>query len=475
MIPRLPAPLRTVALTAISGIAIISFLTACAPAVDDAGTPRRIAREVDELLTSIAVNELADDPELATRLGLTEELAGYRFNTYLTDRSQAAYERSRVKRLETLEALLSAPRPAEGGRQAGHLDTVIRAYETAESLFVTGHGQTGLGRAYPYVADHMRGAYIDVPDLLTGAHPFNTAADARDYVARLSQFAGALQDERRRLQADARAGIVPPAMVLERMQALAGQIGAPPAETHVLVTTFDNLVSGADGLAPDEEAELRGRVLDLVQTDILPAYAEFSAALEGLTAEAPEDPGVWQLPGGNTYYDSVLAAYTDEGLSAETLHAQGLAEVEQLTHSLLAALEAEGFTEGTLAERLAALAAVEGTAAAKLAALLTGVGKPGAGAFPDHLPLELCHTAQHLHHHPAGRRCSIDSLGQRPEACSRLVEAVHDGGDLGALFDGQPQAQHFDIHDAPFAILLDHAQAHGLRGFAGALNARLYD
>ncbi|MEE2922556.1 MAG: hypothetical protein VYC38_12405, partial [Pseudomonadota bacterium] len=102
MIPRLPAPLRTVALTAISGIAIISFLAACAPAVDDAGTPRRIAREVDELLTSIAVNELADDPELATRLGLTEELAGYRFNTYLTDRSQAAYERSRVKRLETL-------------------------------------------------------------------------------------------------------------------------------------------------------------------------------------------------------------------------------------------------------------------------------------------------------------------------------------------------------------------------------------
>jgi uncharacterized protein (DUF885 family) len=360
MIPRLPAPLRTVALTAISGIAIISFLAACAPAVDDAGTPRRIAREVDESLTSIAVNELADDPELATRLGLTEELAGYRFNTYLTDRSQAAYERSRVKRLETLEALLSAPRPAEGGRQAGHLDTVIRAYETAESLFVTGHGQTGLGRAYPYVADHMRGAYIDVPDLLTGAHPFNTAADARDYVARLSQFAGALQDERRRLQADARAGIVPPAKVLERMQALAGQVGAPPAETHVLVTTFDNLVSGADGLAPDEEAELRGRVLDLVQTDILPAYEEFSAALEGLKADAPEDPGVWQLPGGNAYYDSVLAAYTDEGLSAETLHAQGLAEVEQLTHSLLAALEAEGFTEGTLAERLAALAAVEG-------------------------------------------------------------------------------------------------------------------
>ena len=72
--------IRTVARTALGGVAIAAFLTACAPAVDDSGTPRRIAREVDELLTSIARNELADDPELATRLGLTESSTGYRFN-----------------------------------------------------------------------------------------------------------------------------------------------------------------------------------------------------------------------------------------------------------------------------------------------------------------------------------------------------------------------------------------------------------
>lgn len=75
---------------------------------------------------------------------------------------------------------------------------------------------------------------------------------------------------------------------------------------------------------------------------------------------------------------------------------------------------------------LSALAAVEGTAAAKLASLLTGMGEAGAGPFPDHLPLELRHAAQHLHHHPAGRRGSVDGLGQRTETSTRLVEAVHD-------------------------------------------------
>lgn len=357
---RVPTSVRPVFRAALAGLAMVSLASACAPAVDDAGTPRRIARQVDELLGSIATNELADNPELATRLGLAEEATGYDFNAYLTDRSQAAYERSRVKRLEILEALLASPRPATGGPQARHLDTVIQAYETAETLFVSGHGQTGLGQSYPYVADHMRGAYIDVPDLLTGAHPFGTARDARDYVTRLAQLPDALKDERRRLQADARAGIVPPVFILQRMQALADSIGTGPAEEHILVTTFRNLVSGVEGLSLQEEADLAEQVETLVRTDVLPAYADFSAALAALEADAPEHPGVWQLPDGDAYYDASLTAYTDAGITAEALHEQGLAEVAQLTAELMAALEAQGLAEGTLADRLAALSAMEG-------------------------------------------------------------------------------------------------------------------
>ena len=152
---RFPASMRSVFQGAFSGLAVLSLAAACTPAVDDAGTPRRIARQVDDLMASIAANELADNPEMATRLGLSEDATGYDFNAYLTDRSQAAFERTRVKRLEILEALLAAPRPVEGGQQARHLDTVIQAYETAESLFVAGHGQTGAasrrvaGRAPP--------------------------------------------------------------------------------------------------------------------------------------------------------------------------------------------------------------------------------------------------------------------------------------------------------------------------------------
>lgn len=360
MIGRMKATNRNWRHGAVLALGLLCLVPACARAVDEAGTPQRIARQVDKLLTSIAATELAADPELATRLGLTERAAGYPFNAYLTDRSQAAYERMRVKRLETLEALLATPRPAEGSLQARHLDTVIHAYETAERLFVSGHGQTMLGQAYPYVADHMRGAYVDVPDLMIRSHPFQTVEDARAYVHRLSQLADALQDERRRLEADAVAGIVAPAFILERMQVQVAAFGAGPASEHMLLTNFRNRVVGIGELPREEAESLLARAETLIAEDILPAYETLGVALAALIEQAPEEPGVWQLPGGDAYYDAALQAYTYEGVTADELHAAGQAEVERLTGELMAALDAEGLAEGTLAERLAALAARPG-------------------------------------------------------------------------------------------------------------------
>lgn len=344
----------------LSGLSLALCVTACSPPVDDAGTPRRTARQVDQLMMTLAQTELARDPEMATRLGLTEKGVGYEFNRYLTDRSQASYERVRVSRLEMLQALAEAPKPAPGSAQARHLDTMIKAYETAESLFVAGHGQTGLGVAYPYVADQMRGAYIDVPELMTRSHPVLTAQDARNYVSRLSALPDALDDERRRLNADAAAGVIPPDFILRRMAVLAIEMGAGSADEHILVVTLDSLLGGPEDLSLDEREKLAARARQLVETGILPAYARFADDLTALAARAPSEPGVWQLPGGNAYYEAALAAFTYDGVSAVELHALGQREVVALTDELNGALTEAGFVDGTVAERLQALAAIPG-------------------------------------------------------------------------------------------------------------------
>lgn len=333
---------------------------ACTPRADPEGTPRRVAREIERTLTTVAQNEVTRDPELATRLGLPDAEAGFAYNRFLTDRSQAAYERARLSRLETRDLLVRITRPARGSALARHLDTLIAAHETAETLFMAGHGASALGASYPYVADHTRGAYLDVPDLLARFHPLRTPADARAYADRMAQFADAIEDDRRRLESDARAGTVPPAPILRRMHVLAAAAAATPPETSPAVVSFENLLPGIADLTPAEREQLRADVRRIAAGNVRPAYAAFAASLSTLANTAPELPGVWQLPDGPAYYAAALKAYTGDDASAAGLHERGKREVDALLAETNRALAALGLEEGSVGERLAFLAAQPG-------------------------------------------------------------------------------------------------------------------
>ncbi|MFN3608440.1 MAG: DUF885 domain-containing protein [Hyphomonas sp.] len=345
----LPAGLSTALLIAVMPVA-------CTPRADPEGTPRRVAREIEQTLTTVAQNEVTRNPELATRLGLAEADAGFAYNRHLTDRSQAAYERARLSRLETRDLLVRITRPARGSALARHLDTLIAAHETAETLFMAGHGASALGASYPYVADHTRGAYLDVPDLLARFHPLNTPADARAFADRMAQFADAIEDDRRRLETDARAGIVPPAPVLRRMQTLAAAAAAAAPETSPPVVTFQTAAPAIGELDPAEREQLMAKVRRAAEK-ARPAYAAFADSLEILSRTAPEMPGVWQLPDGQVYYAAALKAYTGDEASASGLHERGKLEVVALLAETDRALAAFGLAEGTVGERLAFLAA----------------------------------------------------------------------------------------------------------------------
>lgn len=343
----------------LSLLAAASLMAGCG-GVDEEGTPRRIARQVDQALTTVAENELSTDPELASRLGLTEGAAGYAFQRRLTDRSQAAYERKRLTRLETLEGLLRTPRPAVGSAQARHLDTVIGAYEAAESLFLSGHGVTGLGTAYPYAADHVRGAYIDVPVLLTRYHPLRSVENADAYEDRLRQWAGAIDDDRRRLAADSAAGVTPPSVILDRMAERASAIRAEPSDTAPVLGTLATSLEGISTLTAGEQADRLARATRIYTDSVLPALDAFEAGLDRLSAQAPEASGIWQLPAGPRFYVAALEAIAGEPVNPSALHQQALADVAALTVQLDAALATTGLVQGSVANRLQTLASQTG-------------------------------------------------------------------------------------------------------------------
>lgn len=336
--------------------ALVLLASACARGADPEGTPVRVAREVERTLTTVAQNELVHDPELATELGLSPEAAGFPFGRLLTDRSQAAFERARLERLETLDVLVRTARPAPGSALARNLDTVIAAHEAAETVLIAGHGTGNLSAFYPYVADHMRGAYIDVPQLLVRRQPLETPEDADAFLARAAQIAGTIDDERRRLEADARAGVSPPAPILARMRLQAAAGAAVLPEASFLVQTFENQLNGIAGLKPAARTERVVELQALFTDSVLPAYARLAETLARLEASAPDEPGMWQIDGGAAYYRAILAAYTGTKETPAELHARGTADVAALTKQLDTALDAVGLVEGTVAQRLTILA-----------------------------------------------------------------------------------------------------------------------
>lgn len=342
--------------TLVAAFLLGGLLTACTERADPEGTPRRVAREIDRTLTTVARNELARDPELASRLGLEEQAAGYRYTSYLTDRSQAAYERARLSRLETRDLLVRLTRPARGSALARDLDTVIAAHERAEPLFMPGHGVATLNGAYPYVADHTRGAYIDVPDILARFHPLNTPADARSFADRMAQFADAIDDDRRRMEADAQAGIIPPAPILRRMLATVSTFATREPGTGPAVTRFETFLPDIAGLSEEDRAQLIEDVRRMDRENVQPAYAAFAETLNRLSQSAPEFPGVWQLPEGPAYYASALRAFTGDDASPAGLHERGKREVDALVTELDRALTGIGLIEGSVAERLTFIA-----------------------------------------------------------------------------------------------------------------------
>ena len=173
----------------------------------------------------------------------------------------------------------------------------------------------------------------------------------------MAQFADAIEDDRRRLESDARAGTVPPAPILRRMHALASAAAEAPPETSPAVTSFENLLPGIAELTPEERAQLLADVRRIAAENVRPAYAAFAASVNTLANTAPELPGVWQLPDGAAYYTAALKAYTGDDASPSGLHQRGKLEVDALLAETSRALAALGLEEGTVGERLAFLAA----------------------------------------------------------------------------------------------------------------------
>ncbi|MEM0986371.1 MAG: DUF885 family protein [Pseudomonadota bacterium] len=346
---------RRALLAGVAGLGLAPGLAGCGPTSEVASPGDRLARDVREVLDRAAQQVIEADPEAVTRLGLAGRGAPAWALTRLSSRSQAGFERTRLDRIETLQSLSSLPLAGPQSRLRAHQLAIHGAFERAVALQAYGFGRVALDSAQPYVADHLGGSYLDVPRLLLSRQPVRSPDDTDAYLQRLAALPATIRDERRRLEADAAAGAIPPRTVLSRLAAKARALADVPVEGHPLLKDLANRTVAVSGLSDEARQSTLVAASRILAGPMAGAYADLAASAGTLFESASDLPGLSAMAEGPAYFDTALRTSLLVEANPEDLIADIEVRARTAQRELGASMDALAVPDSDLQTRRAAL------------------------------------------------------------------------------------------------------------------------
>src|SRR6202050_3842433 len=269
-------------------------------------------------------SDLRNFPERATAFG------DYRYNDKLGDESLAAI----AERQKTNEAFLAR---LEAVPTVGFHDQDQLSHDVMERVLQQRIADFNL-KEYEMPVNQMNGIHTSLADLPLSV-PLDSVKHYEDYVARLRQIPGALNQTSEVLRAGMRDKLMPVRFLLEKIPAQCdGIIEADPFLQPTKKYPAD--------IAADEQKRLTQEISDAVNEDVIPAYRTFAAfvrteyAPQGRTALA-----VTSLPEGEKRYQNDIYGRTTTRMTAEEIHQLGLREIERIEGEMTAIAKQEGFSD----------------------------------------------------------------------------------------------------------------------------------
>jgi uncharacterized protein (DUF885 family) len=336
-------------------VAVLVVLVGCSPSGDIATTTESAA-SANELFDS-AVQQMtaayfSNVPESATALGIPEEVVpgtGER----MMDRSVAG----NVARNESFESGLLALKSVDAAALSTDRQ---RTYAVLVTLFegmlapsrVVDYGTTtGAWSMWylPYSITQNSGPTVDIPNFLNSQQPVRNAADAEAYLVRLASVKDALAGSLESYKHGVQKGAIPPDFIIDKSLAVVEAFIDPEPGKNVLFLSFAGRLEQAEIENAQNYAD---RALQIIDAEIIPGYQKIADYMSEIRSSAPHDAGVWRLPNGEALYAAMIRHMTDSNLSADEIHRTGLDEVNRITSQMDAILRSEGYTDGTVGERM---------------------------------------------------------------------------------------------------------------------------
>jgi uncharacterized protein (DUF885 family) len=307
----------------------------------------------ERLLAEIAEELLADYPESATMLGIDNGARDH-LKSRLADRSAAGQEALAKRVADRIQRLKAIDPNSLGDAARVDLDVVRTAHEFTLEGFKFPYGDVALlnsnwsWRNAPYVVAQNTGAFLEIPGLLDEQHTVNTPSDADAYLARLEAYAGQLDGETERLKSAAAQNVIAPNFLLDKTLGQLRVARAGPVADWSLVQSLTKRTTSMPG-------NYAAQVAKIARDKVAPALDRQFAEILAHRRRATSDAGVWKLPQGEQYYAWTLRAGTTTNMTPDQIHARGREELRELQSRMDAILRKEGFTKGTVGERMTAL------------------------------------------------------------------------------------------------------------------------
>ena len=301
---------------------------------------------LNALFERIFQQQVKRSPELATSLGLDKD-ADAGLKGRLAPRTLA--ERARV--LEQTKAALAelAAVDRRALSPAAKLNLEVVTYSLTNQIAAP--QRFGLDSAIrPYRIFQQGGAYFSVPDFLNTAHSINTKDDAEAYLARLEAFAVALDQDSAMQRIEAARGYVAPAWSLDLTLGQMAKLRGQKADESSIV---QSLVRRSR--AKDIDGRWERRASRIVEERVYPALDRQMALIRELKPMSQAGDGVWRVPHGDEIYAVALEQATTTRFSPAEVHRMGLRQVAEISAELDKILRSQGFSRGSVGERLAAL------------------------------------------------------------------------------------------------------------------------
>ena len=302
---------------------------------------------IDHFYNRVFLEFALENPEMLSQMRILEPMGLTFHNDDLTDVSLAAQRELAEKVRDDLAMLRSYDRDDLTDQQRLSYDILEYFLQNAVD------GERFM--FHDYSVDQMGGVHQDLPDFMTEVHRIDDEEGAEDYITRLSKFPVKFDQVLEGLEHREELGVVPPRFVVDHVITFLREFRGTPVEDNVLYTSFVERAAEVEELSAARREEMAADVERQIAEAVYPAYDEMLAYFEALRPETTTDDGVWKLPDGDEYYAYQLESTTTTSMSADEIHALGLAEVERIQTEMRAILEAEGYEVSSVGTAMTAL------------------------------------------------------------------------------------------------------------------------